>query len=197
MIFAEVAAVVQGLPITPDHTVTIDWLDWLKVTGSCAVIITAAIFVFQPFFDRLILGAWRRLRSEVRLTLDEMYKERFERMDHAVEASEANADAIEFIRAAVLQQGKILPTVSEGLTRMTAAVETLSDVVDRLDRRSEATSGVATHVAAQVELLLVERGLPVTRPAEERRDPEHDGGRRIADKLNPVPAIIAEVEKPI
>lgn len=196
MNFRAIVAVIQGLPTSPDHTVTIDWMEWLKVTSSFGIVTAAMIFLFQPFFDRIILRAWKRRDADVKATIDAMYKERIAKVDASIETTEANKDSIDFLRASILQQGKILPSVTDGLTRMTSAVETLADVVDRLDRRSELTSGVATHVAAQVELLLAERGLPVTKyEGVEKRDPERDGGRRLLDKINPIPAIVADTPR--
>lgn len=157
-------ATLGGLPVV-EHPLTIDWWEWLKVTGSFAAVLAGTIFVFQPLFDRLIFNAWKRRRADVREALDEMYTVELRKL------------------------------IDAGVHNMSAAVDRLADLVDRIDARSEQTSATAIHVAGQVETLLRERGLPVTPyTGPERRDPHNDGGRRAADKINPIPAIIAEAK---
>lgn len=156
-------SVLGGVAVAAEHTLTIDWLEWLKVTASFGIVLAAAKMLFEPFFDRLIFNAWKRRRADVREALDEMYTTELRKL------------------------------INDGVAHMGEAIVRLSDLVDRLDARSEHTSTMTTRVVGQVEMLLRERGLPVA-PYEgpEQRDPESGGGRRATDKINPIPAILAE-----
>lgn len=106
-------------------------VDWLKIVEFALSIFASWLLVtFTPVADVFIRKSLSRSSPWIKEMLNKMYAKEIAENEKVHERVWANSDALEFIRAAVMEQGREMPKLSGAVREMTTAVHSLTEAVD-------------------------------------------------------------------
>lgn len=111
-------------------------MDWRERAWDVAIfLVTSGVLglLFRPAIDQAIASSIRRTSEKLKTLINELYAKELAERAMTATMTEENHDALEFMRASVIQQGKELPKVSESVSKMTDAVDRLTKVVAKIE----------------------------------------------------------------
>lgn len=150
-------------------------LDWVEVAKVSVPAVAVAASFLTPLGDEFFVRAMRRRKDSVRALVKELFSDEMKANALARQRTEANHDAIEFIKASLLAQGEELPKVSIAVREMTVAVRQLTTAVEEVERTADA--------ARLSNIRLDERMAAWERQRAEDRERYRGEPRRASDKL--------------